>query len=324
MKKGFALFASIIAMTLGCIGPAAAEGAYPSKPVTIVAAFPPGGTVDLLARVIGQKLSENWKQPVVVENRAGASGIVGSQYVQKAPGDGYTLMIVPITHVTNSSLYKNVPYDPIEDFTPISMLASSPLILVTGNTFAAKSVRELIALAQANPGKYNCGSAGKGTSQHLACELFKAATKLDIRHVPYRGNAASLADVMGGQIEMQFDQMATSVPHVRSGRVRALAVTTAKRSPALPDVPTIAESGVPGFECAAWFGLVGPANMAPELVQQINASIRKVLARPDVQKKLMDQGLELTPDSPAEFRKTLQAEMTRWSNVIKQAGVSPD
>jgi tripartite-type tricarboxylate transporter receptor subunit TctC len=324
MKKVFILFASAAALCLGCISAAAAAGAYPSKPVTIVAAYPPGGTVDILARLIGQKLSEDWKQPVVVENRAGASGIIGSQYVQKAPGDGYTLMVVPITHVTNSSLYKNVPYDPIEDFSPISMLAASPLILVTGNAFPAKNVRELIAQTQANPGRYNCGSAGKGTSQHLACELFKSATKLDIRHVPYRGNAASLTDVMGGQIEMQFDQMATSVPHVRNGRVRALAVTTAKRSPALPDVPTIAESGVPGFDCAAWFGLVGPAGMPPELVQQINTAVHKVLARPDVQKKLMDQGLELTPDSPAEFRKTLQAEMTKWAGVIKQAGVNPD
>lgn len=324
MKKVLALFAWAAALCLGCINPAAAAGAYPSKPVTIVAAFPPGGTVDILARLIGQKLSEDWKQPVVVENRAGASGIIGSQYVQKAPGDGYTLMVVPITHVTNSSLFKNVPYDPIEDFSPITMLAASPLILVTGNAFPAKNLSELIAQTRANPGRYNCGSAGKGTSQHLACELFKSATKLDIRHVPYRGNAASLTDVMGGQIEMQFDQMATSVPHVRNGRVRALAVTTAKRSPALPDVPTIAESGVPGFDCAAWFGLVGPGGMPPELVQQINAAVHKVLARPDVQKKLMDQGLELTPDSPADFRKTLQAEMTKWAGVIKQAGVNSD
>jgi tripartite-type tricarboxylate transporter receptor subunit TctC len=324
MKKTLALFASAAALCLGCISPAAAAAAFPSKPVTIVAAFPPGGTVDILARLIGQKLSEDWKQPVVVENRAGASGIIGSQHVQKAPGDGYTLMVVPITHVTNSSLYKTVPYDPIEDFTPITMLAASPLILVTGNAFPARNVRDLIAQTQANPGKYNCGSAGKGTSQHLACELFKGATKLDIRHVPYRGNAASLTDVMSGQIEMQFDQMATSVPHVRSGRVRALAVTTAKRSPALPDVPTIAESGVPGFDSAAWFGLLGPGGMPPELVQQINAAVHKVLARPDVQKKLMDQGLELKPDSPAEFRKTLQAEMAKWSSVIKQAGISPD
>lgn len=322
--KLIALIASAVALCLGTATPALAAGPYPAKPVTIVAAYPPGGTVDILSRLIGQKLSEDWKQSVVVENRPGASGIIGSQHVQRQPADGYTLMVVPITHVTNSSLYKNVPYNPISDFTPITMLASSPLILVTGHGFSAKDVRGLITQTQANPGKYNCGSAGRGTSQHLACELFKSATKLDIRHVPYKGNAASLTDVMGGQIEMQFDQIATSVPHVRNGRVRALAVTSAKRSPALPDVPTIAESGVPGFECTAWFGLVGPANMPPELVQQVNAAVHKVLAMPDVRKKLMDQGLELTPSSPAEFRQTLQAEMDKWSTVIKQAGVSAD
>lgn len=320
--KVLSLFATAAALWLGAGAAVLAEPAYPAKPVTIVAAYPPGGTVDLLSRVLSQKLGEDWKQTVIVENRAGASGIIGSQYVAKQPADGYTLMVVPITHVTNSSLFAKVPYDPIEDFTPISMLAASPLMLVTSNSFPAKNVGELVALAKANPGRFNCGSGGNGTSQHLACELFKNTTKVDITHVPYKGNAAAMTDVMGGQIEMLFDQMATAVPHVKSGRVRALAVTTAKRSPAMPDVPTVAESGFPGFETTAWFGIVGPRGMPKDVVDRINASLRKALARPEVQKQLGAQGLELTPSSPEEIRNTLKSEMVKWASVIKQAGIT--
>lgn len=302
----------------------AQTASWPTRQVTIVAAYPPGGTVDILSRVIGQNLSEKWKQPVVVENRAGASGIVGSQFVQKQPADGYVLMVVPMTHATNSVMYKSVPYDPVKDFTPITMLAESPLVLVTGNAFPAKNVQELIGLTRANQGKYSCGSGGKGTSQHLACELFKSATKLDILHVPYKGNAQALTDVMGGQIEMQFDQIAASMPHIRGGRVRALAVTSAKRSPELPDVPTVAESGVAGFESTAWFGLVGPASMPPAVVQQINAAVHEALANPETRKKLVSLGLELKPSTPDHFRTTLEKEREKWSSVVKQAGISPD
>jgi tripartite-type tricarboxylate transporter receptor subunit TctC len=324
MLKLFPLFASVAALCLGAANPALAQPAFPAKPVTIVAAYPPGGTVDLLSRVLSQKLGEDWKQTVIVENRPGASGIVGSQHVAKSAADGYTLMVVPITHVTNSSLFAKVPYDPIEDFTPISMLAASPLMLVVNNNFPAKSVGELMAQAKANPGRFNCGSGGNGTSQHLACELFKSTTKLDIKHVPYKGNAAAMTDVMGGQIETLFDQMATAVPHVKSGKVRALAVTTAKRSPAMPDVPTVAEAGVPGYESTAWFGIVGPKGMPKEVVDRINASVRKALARPEVQKQLGEQGLELTPGTPEEFRETLKTEMVKWAGVIKQAGIKID
>jgi tripartite-type tricarboxylate transporter receptor subunit TctC len=319
-----ALLATAAALCLGQAAPVLADAPFPAKQVTIVAAYPPGGTVDLLSRVLAQKLGDDWKQPVIVENRAGASGIIGSQYVQRAPANGYTLMVVPITHVTNSSLYSNVPYDPIKDFTPITMLAQSPVMLVVNNKFPAKNVGELIAQAKANPGKFNCGSGGTGTSQHLACELFKSMAKVDIKHVPYKGNAAAMTDVIGGQIEMLFDQMATAVPHVKGGQVRALAVTTSKRSPALPDVPTVAESGVPGYECTAWFGLVGPAGMPKALVERINSSVRVVLARPDVQKQLAEQGLELTPGTPDEFASTMKKEMVKWAGVIKQAGIRAD
>ena len=319
--KVLSLFATAAALWLSATAPVLAEPAYPTKPVTIIAAYPPGGTVDLLSRVLSQKLGEEWKQTVLVENRAGASGIIGSQFVAKAQASGYTLMVVPITHVTNSSLFAKVPYDPIEDFTPISMLAASPLMLVTSNSFPAKNVAELVAQAKANPGRFNCSSGGNGTSQHLACELFKDTAKVNIKHVPYKGNAAAMTDVIAGQVEMLFDQMATAVPHVKSGRVRALAVTTAKRSAAMPEVPTVAESGFPGFDATAWFGIVGPRGMPKDVVDTINASLRKVLARAEVKKQLGEQGLELTPSSPEEFRITLKSEMTKWASVIKEAGI---
>lgn len=316
--------APLVALSLCAAAPVIAQSAFPNKQVTIVAAFPPGGTVDLLSRVLGQKLSEDWKQPVIVENRPGASGIVGSQHVGRSPADGYTLMVVPITHVTNSSLFSRVPYDPIEDFTPISMLAASPLMLVVNSNSPLKSVNDLTAQAKANPGSLNCGSGGNGTSQHLACELFKHVAKVDIKHVPYKGNAAAMTDVIGGQIETLFDQMATAVPHVKGGKVRALAVTTAKRSPAMPDVPAISESGLKGAEATAWFGILGPKGMPNEVVDRINASLRQVLARPEVQKQLSQQGLELTPSSPDEFRNTMKSEMAKWASVIKAAGIKID
>lgn len=309
------------ALVLATATAAVAQTSYPAKPVTLVAAYPPGGTVDLLARVLGQKLSEEWKQPVLVENRAGASGIIGSQQVARAAPDGYTLMVVPITHVTNSSLIAKVPYNPIDDFTPITLLGSQPIMLVVNQQQRLKTVADVIAQAKANPGKLNCGSGGNGTSQHLACELFKSMAQVDIKHIPYKGNAAAMTDVIGGQIEMLFDQMATAVPHVKSRRVSALGVSTATRSPAMPDVPTIAEAGVPGFETVAWFGVVGPANMPRELVTRVNASFQKALALPEVRQQLGDQGLTLTATSPEEFGTYLKSEMAKWARVIKQAGI---
>lgn len=297
---------------------------FPSRQLTIVAAYPPGGTVDLLARTLAQKLAEAWKQPVIVENRPGASGIIGSQVVQKAAPDGYTLMVVPITHVTNAHLYSKLPFDPIADFTPIMMLASSPVMLVVNSKFPASNVAELVAQAKANPGKFNCGSGGNGTSQHLACELFKSMAKIDIRHIPYKGNAAAMTDVIGGQIEMLFDQMATAVPHVKGGKVRALAVTTAARSPAMNNVPTIAEGGVAGYEMSAWFGLVGPVGMPQDLTARIQAEFARALLLPDVKERLSSQGLDLTPGTPEQFSATLKSELVKWAKVIKESGARLD
>jgi tripartite-type tricarboxylate transporter receptor subunit TctC len=314
---------SAAALVLGFAALAQAQG-FPAKQVTIVAAYPPGGTVDLLARTLAQKLTEAWKQPVIVENRPGASGIIGSQVVVKAAPDGYTLMVIPITHVTNASLYSKLPFDPITDFTAITLLASQPVMLVTNPKFPANNVAELVALAKANPGKFNCGSGGNGTSQHLACELFKSMAKVDIKHIPYKGNAAAMTDVIGGQIEMLFDQMATAVPHVKGGKVRALGVTTAARSPAMPNVPTIAEAGVPGYEMSAWFGLVGPPGMPHELVARIQADFARALMLPEVKERLSSQGLDLTPDTPEQFAAFLKSELVKWAKVIKESGARLD
>jgi tripartite-type tricarboxylate transporter receptor subunit TctC len=314
---------SAAALGLGCAALAQGQG-FPAKQVTIVAAYPPGGTVDLLARTLAQKLTESWKQPVIVENRPGASGIIGSQVVAKAAADGYTLMVIPITHVTNAHLYSKLPFDPIADFTAITLLASQPVMLVTNLKFPASNVAEMLAQTRANPGKFNCGSGGNGTSQHLACELFKSMAKVDIRHIPYKGNAAAMTDVIGGQIEMLFDQMATAVPHVKGGKVRALGVTTAARSAAMPNVPTIAEAGVPGYEMSAWFGLVGPPGMPHELVMRIQADFARALLAPDVKERLSSQGLDLTPGTPEQFSAFLKSELVKWAKVIKESGARLD
>jgi tripartite-type tricarboxylate transporter receptor subunit TctC len=325
MKLASCVTQIALAATLaaGLASAAVAEN-YPSKQVTIVAAFPPGGTVDQLARVLGQKLGEDWKQPVIVENRPGASGIVGSQFVSKAAPDGHTLMMIPITHVTNASLFSKLPFDPIADFTPISLIASLPVMLVASKSLPVNSVSDLIAYAKANPGKLNCGSGGNGTSQHLACELFKHMANVDIRHIPYKGNAAAMTDVIGGQIELLFDQMATAVPHVRSGKVKALAVTTSARSPAMPTVPTIAESGVPGYEMSAWFGMVGPASMPTDVVAKIQGQLADAMAKPEIKAKLSSLGLNLIGGPPNEFKTYLGDELVKWAKVVKASGARLD
>jgi tripartite-type tricarboxylate transporter receptor subunit TctC len=307
------------ALALGLTSVALADN-YPSKNVTIVVPFPPGGTADQLARALGHKLSEDWKQSVIVENRPGASGIVGSQFVSKSSPDGYTLVLIPMTHVTNASLYKKLPFDPLADFTPISLIAESPVILVVNKSLPVNSVGDLIAYAKANPGKLNCGSAGNGTSQHLGCELFKSMAKVDIRHVSYKGNAAAMTDVIGGQIELMFDQMATAVPHVQAGKVKALGVSTLKRSAVLPTVPTIDEAGLSGYEMSAWFGLAGPAKMPTDVVAKIQSSLVQAIAQRDVNAQLSSFGLTLIGGPSNEFKVFLGTELGKWAKVVKDSG----
>lgn len=297
---------------------------FPSKPVTIVASAAPGGGVDLITRVVAHALSDEWKQPVIVDNRAGAGGMIGSQLVAKAASDGYTLLTVSLSHATNPSLYKKMPYDTVADFTPISLLAKLPIVLVVNKSLPVNSVSDLITYAKAHPGKLNCGSGGNGTSQHLSCELFKNMTKVDIQHVPYKGVAAAGLDVIGGRIEMIFDQISFAAQNASSGKVKALAVTTPERSPLMPELPTMSEAGVAGYEAVTWFGLLGPANMPKDVLAKIQGDLARVMAKPEIRQGLASQNFDLIFGKPGEFDAFLKSEMAKWDKVVKESGVQPD
>jgi tripartite-type tricarboxylate transporter receptor subunit TctC len=304
---------------------ARAQAAYPTKPITIIVPFSAGGTTDILARVVGLHVGQTLGQPVIVDNRAGAGGNIGTQAVARAPADGYTLLMGTVgTHAINQDLYKKLPFDPIKDFAPLSRVAMVPNLLVANPTQPYKNVKELIAYAKANPGKVNFASSGSGTSIHLSGELFKQMTQIDMQHVPYKGSAPAVADLIGGQTAIMFDNMPSVMPHVKAGKLRALAVTTAKRSPALPDVPTIAESGVPGYDTSSWFGLLAPVGTPADVVAKLNAAIAKALADPDVKTKLAEQGAEPHPEKPEQFAAFIASETAKWGKVVKESGASVD
>lgn len=296
---------------------------YPRKPITIVSSAAAGGGVDLITRLVARGLSEEWKQPVIVENRAGAGGMIGTEYVAKAPADGYTLLTVSLGHATNPSLYRKMAYDTLADFTPLSLLAKLPVVLVVTKSLPVNSVKELIVYAKAHPDKLNCGSGGNGSSQHLACEMFKNMAGVKILHVPYRGVAAAGTDVIGGQIEMMFDQISFAAQNVRAGNVKALAVTTPTRSPLMPELPTMDEAGVPGYNAVTWFGLLGPANMPKSVVERFRTDLPRVMARPEIRQALEKQNFDPVFSSPSEFDTFLRQEMIKWDKVVKDAGVQP-
>ena len=299
--------------------------AWPSKPIKWVVPFAPGGTTDILARTVAEKLALALGQPVVIENKPGAGGGVGAEFTAKAAPDGYTIMGGTIsTHAINASLYKNLPYDPVKDFVAITLIARVPNMLVINPAVPAKDVKELIALLKANPNKYSFASSGNGTSQHLSGELFKAMSGTDMQHIPYKGSPPALQDVMGGQVTMTFDNITTAWPLAKAGKLRALAVTTAKRSSIAPDVPTLAESGLPGFEVGSWQGVFAPAGTPPEIVKRLNAEIVKVLNLPDVREKLSGLGAEIVADSPEEFSALVKSEVVKWADVVKKSGARVD
>ena len=306
-------------------GLAAAQGAFPSKTITIIVPFAAGGTTDILARVVAQGMGAELGQPVVVDNRAGAGGNIGGQLAARAPADGYTLFMGTVgTHAINAALYKKMPFDPIKDFAPLTRVANVPNLLVANPAQPFKTVQELIAYAKAHPGKINFGSSGSGSSIHLSGELFKSMAKVDMQHVPYKGSAPAVTDLLGNQIAIMFDNMPSAIQHVRSGKLRAIAVTTAKRSPELPDVPTIAEAGVPGYEATSWFGMFAPAGTPAPVVAKLNATIVKVLAMPDIKKKLAEQGAEAAGETPEQFAAFIQKESVKWGKVVKESGASVD
>jgi tripartite-type tricarboxylate transporter receptor subunit TctC len=315
------LFAATVLVTANHAG----AQPWPAKPIKWVVPFAPGGTTDILARTVGDKLAIALGQPVIIENKPGAGGGVGAEFVAKSAPDGYTIMGGTIsTHAINASLYKNLPYDPVKDFVPVVLIARVPNMLVVNVDVPAKSVPELIALLKANPGKYTFASSGNGTSQHLSGELFKSMSGTEMQHIPYKGSPPALQDVMGGQVTMTFDNITTAWTLAKAGKLRALAVTTATRSSVAPDVPTLAEAGLPGFEVGSWQGVFAPAGTPPDIVKRLNAEIVKILNLPDVKEKLAALGAELAPNTPEEFAVMVKAEVVKWADVVKKSGARVD
>lgn len=306
-------------------GPAAAQDNWPSKPITYVVPFAPGGNTDTLARLISQKLPALLGQPVVVENKPGAGGNVGSDYVAKSKPDGYTILGGTISsHAINQSVYPQMPYDAVKSFEPVIMIGSGPLVLAVGADTPYKSVQDVIAAAKAKPGSLSFASAGNGTSPHLAGELFKIATSTDLTHVPYKGSGPALLDVVAGNVPLIFDTMLIVGPQIKAGKVRPLAVASPKRIAQLPNVPTFAEVGLPGFEVASWQAVFAPAGTPKPIVQRLNADIAKVLKMPDVAARLDDLGIEASAGTPEQLGDYQKAEVAKWAKVVKAANIKPD
>jgi len=315
----------VLAAVLGaCTTTSTIAQNYPAKPIRIIAAQSAGGVTDALARTFAQKFNEAWKQPVVVENRAGAGGAIGTEVVVRAAPDGYTLLLSSAGPIINQSLYPALGYDPLKTLVPITFVAASPLVLVTHPSVPAKSVAELIALAKARPGKLTYGSGGSGSPPHLTAELFKTAARVDITHIPFKGSAPSVLALVGGQIDLSFSTVVITLPQVQASRLRALAVTSPQRSKALPWLPTMIEAGMPGFESQQWFGLFGPAGLPPEIVAQLNFEATRIVSSPEMRERLATDGAEPGTLTQREFGAFLQADAIRWARVVKQSGAKAE
>lgn len=303
----------------------AAAQSFPTKPIRIVVPFPPGGSTDLLARRIGEKLAAVWGQPVVVDNRAGAGGTLGADYVAKSAPDGYTLLMgVTGSNAIANALYPKLPYDVVKDFAPVSLVVSSPLVLVRNPSFAPKTVQEVVAAAKAKPGSISYGSPGNGTSMHLTGEMFKLSAKVSMLHIPYRGSAGALSDLMGGQIDTMFGDFLVVWPQLEAGKLQPIAVTSKTRHKMLPNVPTIAESGSPGFEALSWQGLFAPAATPPAVVEQLNREVNKALSSADIQEYFGSRGFTLGGSSATEFKAFVKVEADKWAKIVQASGAKPD
>ena len=320
--KALGAIALAVAASAGI--PAFAADAWPSKPITLVVPFASGGTTDIIGRAVGQRLGEALGQPVVVDNRPGAGGTIGGALVARANPDGYTFLLATVAHTMAPGIYKTLPYDFQKDLEPIGMVALTPNVLIVNPSIPARNVQELVAYIKANPGKVNYGSAGIGSTEHLSGELFRALTGTDISHVPYKGGAPMMTDLMAGQIQMAIETSPSANPHIKSGQVKALAVTSVKRSAAYPGVPTVAESGVPGYEVTTWYALMAPHNTPEPIRHRVSAELAKVLKQPDVQKRFDEQGVtagDMTPPQLAGFIKT---ETAKWTKVAKDSGAKAE
>jgi tripartite-type tricarboxylate transporter receptor subunit TctC len=314
------LYAAAAIAGLAAATPSWAE--FPDRPVSVVVGFPAGGSADPFARLFGQELSKKWGQPVVVENKAGANALIATTYVAKAPADGYTLLVALGNHTMNPAMYKNVQFDTSKDFAPIALLALAPNVLVVRDSFPAKDFKEFLAVLKQNPGKYTYASSGNGGTPHLAGVLFGQKTGTSILHVPYKGAAPAIADLMGGTVDMSFATLSSALPQIKAGKIRALAITYDKRVPQLPDVPSLDELGVKGVDIATWYGFLAPAGTPRKIVDKIHADLAEIAARPDVQQQLTTMlGSVVISEGPAQFQRRIDSEIAEWDKVIKTAGV---
>jgi tripartite-type tricarboxylate transporter receptor subunit TctC len=312
----------IAAAIAASAGQALAQG-FPNKPVHMVITFPPGSATDIVGRIFTQRLSEIWGQPVVVENRGGAGGSIGTAIVQKSPADGYTLLINSSAHAVNPSIYANLPYDTLKDFVDIAPLAGQPNVLVTASGSSIKTLKEMLADAKARPGKVNFASAGVGSGTHLNLEKFKLATGIDVTHIPYKGTQEVLSDLLGGRVDYYFAPISPAIPLIKDGKLRALGVSSAKRSASLPDAPTLSEGGVPGFEFTLWFGVWGPTGIPAELVNKINRDLARIVTEADTKEKLAKLGNDTMSMTPSEFSAFVRREIADYARIIKAAGIKP-
>jgi tripartite-type tricarboxylate transporter receptor subunit TctC len=317
--------ASVLVAVVALIAADAAAQTFPSKPAKIVVAFPPGAAADTVSRLLGQKLSEMWGQPVIVDNRGGASGTIGTDLVAKSPADGHTMLMGTMGNLAaNPALYTNLPFDIQRDLAPVSLVCMVHFVLVVNPSLPVKTVKELIEYAKTRPGQLNYGSSGPGGAPHLGSELFKSMAGVNLVHVPYKGSAPAMTDLLGGQLSAIIDNLPLALPYIKSGKVRALAVTGPKRVPVLPDVPTMAEAGLTGYELTNWFGLVVPAGTPREVISKINADLVKALKMPDVRERLLGMATEPVGSSPEQLDAFMKAETAKWAKVVKDAKITAE
>ena len=297
---------------------------YPVRPIRLIVPFPPGGANDILARMVGPRLTSAWGQPVIIDNRPGAGGMTGTAMATKAAADGYTIVLVPATHAINVSLYAKPPYDALTDFAHVALLATAPYMLVSNPSVPGRTIKELIALAKSKPGQLNYASVGIGNATHLMGELLKSMAAIDITHVPYKGGAAALTELIGGQVQLYFGSVSATQPHTKTGKIRSIAVTGLKRSQAAPDVPTIDEAGVPGYDAAGWWGILAPARTPTDRVNKLNAEITAMLDTADTQRRMREQGFEPAAGNAAYFARYVKTEIDKWAKVVKLSGARAD
>lgn len=316
----------ILALLLVAVASTAGAQAqkYPDRLVRIVVPYPAGGGSDTMARLVAQRLTEMWGQPVIVENKPGASGNIGLEGVARSAGDGYTLVLMPSNHSINPPLFGNLPFDPIKDFTPIVAVGSSPVFVAVNSSVPIRTVGELIAKLRASPGSLSYASCGNGTPQHLAGELMKATARIDMTHIPYKGCSVAIPDLLSGQVQVGFSTVANFNPHIKSGKLTGLAVTSKTRSALAPDIPTVAESGLAGYDVDVWFGLLGPAKMPPAVVEKINRDVNTILANRDIRDKLLQQYYEPMGGTPEQFANLIQTDLVRWGSLIRAVGIKVD